>query len=143
MTIEKALHDQWSASRSLTALVPSERFYTGLPPIRDAEGDTVTFPYVSLSVAGEADLTRTSSATVLSTERIRFTIYTKSYDEGREVAQAICDWFNRREFAWPRGRVLDMRPGDRTEFEDAQDGVWRITRDFDIQFSDTSGSRLP
>ncbi len=142
MTIEKAIHDQWSMSRSLTALVPPERLYTGLPPIRDADGDAVTFPYVSLAVAGDAELTRTSSATTLSTERIRFSIYTTSYDEGREIDQTLCDAFNRRTFAWARGRVLDMRPGDRAESEDPQDGVWRITRDFDVRFSDTSGSRL-
>jgi hypothetical protein len=142
MTIEKAIHDQWSASRSLAGLVPPERLYTGLPPIRDATGNAVTFPYVSLGAASDAELTRTSSATTLGTERIRFSIYTKSYDEGRDIDQSICDWFNRRSFAWARGRVLDMRPGDRAESEDPQDGVWRITRDFEVRYSDTSGSRL-
>jgi hypothetical protein len=142
MTIERAIHDHWSDYRSLAALVPAERIYTGLPPIRDAAQQPVTFPYVSLSVQGNADATRTSSGTLLSTELVRFAIYTKDYDEGRQIDEAICDCFNRSDFAWSRGRVLDMKPGDRAETEDPSDGVWRIAREFHIRLSDTSGSNL-
>ncbi|HEV3417595.1 MAG TPA: hypothetical protein VG056_12300 [Pirellulales bacterium] len=141
MTAERAIHDCWSGYRPLSALVPPERVYTGLPPLRDAMQHPITFPYVSLSALADADLTRTSSGTMFTTERIRFSIYTRDYDEGRHIDQAICDCFNRREFLWSRGRVLDMKPGDRTESEDPEDGVWRIARDFQIRLTDTSGSK--
>ncbi len=135
-------HEQWAGNRPLAALVPPERLFTGLPPIRDAAQRPIGFPYVSLTAEGESFVTRTSSGMLLTIERIRFSIYTRDYDEGRQIAQAISDCFNRRDFAWSRGRVLDIRPGDRLETEDPEDGVWRIARDFQFRFSTISGSRL-
>ena len=123
--------------------MPPERLYTGLPPIRDAAQQPIGFPYVALTTEGETSISRTSSGTLLTTERIRFSIYTQDYDEGRQIAQAISDCFNRRDFAWSLGRVLDIRPGDRLENEDPEDGVWRIARDFHFRFSTISGSRIP
>ena len=71
MTIERAIHEQWAGNRPLSALVPPERLYTGLPPIRDAAQQPIGFPYVALAVEGESFVTRTSSGTLLTTERIR------------------------------------------------------------------------
>ncbi len=143
MTIERAIHEQWSGYRPLAALVPMERLYTGLPPIRDAAGKAVTFPYVAIAAHEVAKQTRTSSGTLLSIERIRFSIYSKNYDEARRIDRTLCDYFNRRDFAWPGGRVLDMKAAGRSESEDPTDGVWRIDRDFLIRHSDTRGSTTP
>ena len=143
MTIELAIHEQWSGYRPLAALVPPERLYTGLPPIRDAAGKPVTFPYVSIAAEADAKPTRTSSGTLLSSERIRFSIHAKTYDEARRIDRTLCDYFNRRDFASPGGRVLDMKPAGRSDSEDATDGVWRIDRDFLIRHSETRGSTTP
>jgi hypothetical protein len=140
MTLIQSIHEQWSGYRPLAALIPPQRLYTGLPPIRDANGQTIAPPYVSISLVGEAEQTRTSSGTTLRTERVRFSIYAKSYDEGRRIGQAICDFFNRRDFAFAGGQALDMRSADRTEEENADDGVWRITQDFTVLILDKRGS---
>jgi hypothetical protein len=142
MTIHRAIHEHWSSYRPLAALVPPEQVYTGLPPIRDAARQPISFPYISLTSEGQSETTHTSSGTMISVEQIRFAVFTKSYDEGRRIAAAIDDYFNRREFNWPRGRVLDIRPAGRSESEDPSDGVWRIASDFLIRFTDTSGSRF-
>ncbi len=142
MTIHRAIHEQWSGHRPLAVLVPPERVYTGLPPIRDASRQPIAVPYVSLTSEGVIEATRTSSGTAITVERIRFAVFTRSYDEGRQIAAAIGDYFNRREFDWPRGRVLDIRPAGRSESEDPSDGVWRIACEILIRFTDTSGSRF-
>ncbi len=142
MTIERAIHEHWSGWRPLTALVPPERIYTGLPPICDAAGETLTFPYVSIAAEQQDRQTRTSSGTTLAVERIRFSIYGQSYDAARRIDRAICEYFDRRDFAWSEGRVLDMQPAGRTESESPDDGVWLVARDFLVRFSDTFGSQL-
>lgn len=142
MTIHRAIHEHWSGYRPLVALVPPERVFTGLPPIRDASQEPIAFPYVSLTSEGITETTRTSSGTLICVERIRITVFTQSYDEGRRIAAAIGDYFGGREFDWPRGRVLDIRRAGRNDSEDPNDGVWRIACDFLIRFTDTSGSRF-
>ena len=73
---------------------------------------------------------------MLSSERVRFAVYSRSYDEARQIAAAITTSFNRRALAWSGGRVLDMRPAGRDETEDASDGVWRNTVNFQVQVAE-------
>jgi hypothetical protein len=138
MSAERAIHEHWSGYRPLANLVPPEQIYTGLPPIRDAAESPLVFPYVSLTVQGESQIERSSSGTLFSTELIRFSIFSASYEEARRIEAAICRYFNRRDFSWTGGRVLDMRPDNRVERENADDGVWMVARDFHVRITDTS-----
>jgi hypothetical protein len=140
MSLVQAIHEQWSGYRPLAALVPPERLYTGLPPIRDANNQSIKPPYVSIALIADPEATRTSSGTTLRTERMRFAIYATCYDDGRRIGQAICDLFNLRDFAFAGGQVLDMRPTDRSEEENADDGVWRVVQDFSVLILDKRGS---
>jgi hypothetical protein len=133
MSAERAIHEHWSGYRPLLNLVPAERIYTGLPPIRAADGSTVLLPYVSLTVQGESQIERSSSGTTYSLEQVRFAVYSANYDEARRLEAAIVNHFNRRDFDWADGRVLDMQPGDRIERENAEDGVWMAARDFNVR----------
>jgi hypothetical protein len=142
MSIERAIHEHWTSYGPLSALVPPDRVYTGLPPIRDENREPIPPPYVAITSEGETALTRTSSGTAIRVERIRFSIYSRSYDEARQIDATIGDYFAGREFAWLRGRVLDVRPAGRSESEDPSDGVWRVARDFLFRLTDTGGSKL-
>jgi hypothetical protein len=133
MSAERAIHEYWSGYRPLVNLVPPERIYTGMPPIRAADETTVQLPYVSLTVQGESKIERSSSGTVYSTEQVRFAVYSASYDAARRLEAVVTNHFNRREFDWTEGRVLDMQPGDRSERENAEDGVWMVARDFNVR----------
>ncbi len=110
MTVAKAIHELWSGYRPLAALVPSERLYTGLSPIRDAQNRRVALSYVSIAMHGEARTTRTSSGTTLRSEQVRFSIYSGTYDEARRIATAVCQFFDRRGFTFAECQALDMRP---------------------------------
>jgi hypothetical protein len=123
--------------------VPPERIYTGLPPIRQADGSPLVFPYISLTLQEQASLERTSSGTLLSSERVRFAVYSRSYDEARQIAATITASFNRRALTWSGGHVLDMRPAGRDEAEDASDCVWRITVDFQVQVAEIGRGLSP
>lgn len=133
MSAERAIHEHWSGYRPLVNLVPPERIYTGLPPIRAADESAVQFPYVSLTVLGESQMERSSSGTMFSTEQMRFSVFSSSYEEARQIEATICRYFNRRDFVWTGGRLLDMRPGNRIERENEDDGVWMVARDFDVR----------
>jgi hypothetical protein len=141
MTAERALHEHWSSYRPLAEMVPANRVYTGLPPIRDDAEMPLTFPYVSLTVRGESVVERTSQGNIITAEMLRFSTFSRDYDEARKVAQAIGDYFNRKDFPWSRGRVLDIRPTNRLEEQDAEDGVWTVARDFIVQTVDTTGAK--
>ena len=137
MSAERAIHEHWSGYRPLVDLVPIEQIYTGLPPIRGADEAPLQFPYVSLAVEGESQIERSSSGTLFSTELVRFAVFSASYEEARRIERAICRYFNRRDFAWTGGRVLDMRPDSRIERESDDDGVWLVARDFHVRITDT------
>ena len=83
MSAERAIHEHWSGYRPLVNLVPPQQIYTGLPPIRDAGESPLQFPYVSLTVQGESRIERSSSGTVYSTELVRFSVFSESYEEAR------------------------------------------------------------
>ncbi len=138
MSAERAIHEHWSLYRPLASLVPPEQIYTGLPPIRRTDGSPLKFPYVSLTVRGESRVERTASGTVLSIQRLRFAVFSRSYELARMIDRRIAAYFNRRDFVWSGGSVLDMRPDDRSESEDANDGVWMVARDFQVRVADTS-----
>jgi hypothetical protein len=138
MSAERAIHEHWSLYRPLASLVPPEQIYTGLPPIRQTDGSPLQFPYVSLTLRGESQIQRTASGSVISNQRLRFAVYSRSYEQARTIERRIVAYFNRRDFTWSGGRVLDMRPDDRNESEDAADGVWMVARDFQVRVADNS-----
>lgn len=142
MSAERAIHEHWSGYRPLANLVPADRIYTGLPPIRDVDQSPVQLPYVSLTVESESQIERSSSGTMFSNEQIRFSVFSASYEQARQIEATLCRYFNRRDFAWSGGQVLDMRPGNRIERENEDDGVWMIARDFEVRMMHASARIL-
>lgn len=138
MTAERAIHEQWALYRPLVSLVPLNRVYTGKPPIRDDAEQTVGYPFVSLVVEGEAAVVRTTD-NLLTTESLRLTVFTPDYDAARKISETIRDYFNRRDFSFSGGRVLDMKPINRIEDQDPDDGVWMVARDFQVQVAEPLG----
>ena len=123
MIAAQAIHEQWAGYWPLAQLVPADRIYTGLPPLRDGNETPIAFPYASLSLEGESQITRTSQGTLLASELIRITIWSPSYDQADRIERRMTRYFNRRDFRWSGGAVLDVRPERRSESQSEDDGV--------------------
>jgi hypothetical protein len=93
----------------------------------------IELPYVSIDLEGDSETVRTSSGTILSNARIRFSVFAATYDAAQRIAFAIADHFNRASFPWSRGRVLDMKPANRQEEVDSERGSWMIAMDFRVR----------
>lgn len=119
MSLEAAIHDRWESWPALAALVPAERVVTGA-----ARGE-MSLPYVVLVREQEAAPVRTSSLTEVSETMVRFEIRTVELGEGKTIAQAIRQRFNRQGFALAAGTCLVMQWNSETE-QAASDGTWRV-----------------
>ena len=136
MSAEKAIHDDWASFIPLTRLVPADHVLTGLPPIYDDQGNRISanlgYDYVALLVKAAADVWRDSEGCLGFTEQVTFYIVSASYDRARDIDQAVMDRYNGRAFTLDDISVLDMRPSNRVENENEDDGVWEIMREFRV-----------
>lgn len=123
MSLEAAIHDQWSATPALVALVPEERVVTGA-----ARGE-VPLPYVILTREKDAARVRTSSGVEVSDTTIRFDIRVADLDEGKSIAEAIRERFNRQSFALAGGTCLVMQWASEQERSET-DGGWGVSVEY-------------
>ena len=126
MSIEAMVHQQWSRYRPLAELVPPPRLFTGL-----ASGDAV-FPYVTLQRLGQSAVRATSSGNRLAVDALAVRIWDSDLDRAKRIAARIDDCFERPDFAWSDGRVLDMRRTNLTE-EETSPGRWRVTLTYTLR----------
>jgi hypothetical protein len=126
MSFEQAIHRHWSAWQPLTALVPETRVFTGL-----ARGGPPR-PYVTLERVEPSQTTRTSSGALLEALRVRLTIWDDDLDRAKQVAGEVLRHFHRAAFPFDGGRVLDCKPVEQVERQEAG-GVWRVALDYVVQ----------
>lgn len=123
MSVEQAIHERWPLWKPLEDLLPVARVTTG----RDA--GTPALPYCSLERMPGGTSQRTSSS-MLEAVNLRFHLYGETLDSIKPVAAAIKDHFNKLDFPYSLGKVLDCRPiGPPSEFDD-EGGIWHIEYDF-------------
>ena len=79
---------------------------------------------------------RTSSGTLLDTPRLRLTIWDDRLDRRWTWRGEVRQRFNRADFAWSHGRVLDCRQVQHAHLEE-DDGVWRVMLDYELRVSQT------
>lgn len=130
MSVEQAVHQHWALWKPLTDLVPESRVVTGL-----AQGEPA-LPYVTIQRQGDAATTRTSSGTLLDTLRLRFSIWDDRLDRALLVARELRQRFNRADFGWSQGRVLDCRQVQHAHLEE-EDGIWRVMLDYELRSAQT------
>jgi hypothetical protein len=132
MSALAAIHQFWSSNGTLTALVPADRVYSGSPPLKDENNNPITRPYVSIMVESESDVQRTSSGRQVYREQLKVSTWHDSYDKAVEIDAVIRDQFNRRDFRFDRGRVLDIKCNERADTQDSDTLVWQIARTFNV-----------
>jgi len=118
MNVEQAIHERWCGWRPLVDLVPAERLYSGA-----AQG--AGWPYVTLHRLDGAQIARTSSGTLVARVPLEFRVWDQQLARAQAVAAAIVARFNRAEFAYAAGRVLDCLPTGQSQSQ-AGDGTWRV-----------------
>lgn len=139
MSVEQAIHENWSLYRPLTTLVPITHVYTGTVPRADADGETLSLPWVSLETVGDSQTVRTNSGTTITAAQLRFHVFADTLAAAKEIVEVIMDHFDRAEFNWSRGRVLDMKHENRDDAEE-EDGTWHSIVDYTARVTREAGA---
>lgn len=123
MSLERAIHELWSADFRLTALVPAGRLCTG------AAAGPAELPYVVLTRQGNKPSVRTSSGRAVDETAVRFTVWSMELDLAKRIAAEISRRFDRLDFERHGVRCLNIwRTHDAAALE--ADGIWRLPIDF-------------
>lgn len=125
MSVEQAIHERWSNYAPLTQLVPADQVYTGAFP-----GEKT--PFVTMERVGDSAVQRTSEGTTFETVMLRFDVVDDELTSAKSIAESVYDNFNRSAFDWSRGRVLDMKPMNRSESQD-DNHAWHVSLDYKIE----------
>lgn len=143
MSVEAAIHERWAAFRPLTEKVPIAKVFTGNAPVKVIRGPdgqpvvdengqpvyelTVDLPFVTVERVGNAERTRTSHG-VVEAVQYRLDIWAADLDEAKEIAGPYDARFDRADFPYSEGRVLDCKITGTSETEDNA-GVWHVAKD--------------
>ncbi|MDA7977504.1 MAG: DUF3168 domain-containing protein [Pirellulales bacterium] len=127
MSSEAAIHAHWTNDPALTALLPAERFVTGLGQ------SELAMPYATLTRESTRPKLRTSDRTIDESE-FRFDIWSINLDEAKQVAAAVSARFDRRSFATDGSTddctVIRMRLTRYEEQQEPDNSIWRVTLGF-------------
>jgi hypothetical protein len=132
MSVEKAIYERWTGFMPLLSLVPADRLYTGKVPDRDPNDEEVVLPYVGVLAMPKQSTQRTSSGNIITNGVVKFAVFAETLGDWKRIVRAIVSCFNRADFDWSQGKMLDMKPGTEDYDEDADDGVWEGEQVFDF-----------
>jgi hypothetical protein len=118
MSLEAALHERWSQSPALEALLPAARLTSGLAR------DDVPLPYAVLLRGPIHARWHTSTRSVEEIE-LAMHVYAERLETLGQLAEALRDAYDRRAFATTEGQVLRMRLHQRHERQHP-DGIWYL-----------------
>ena len=111
MILEGIISQLWSESVPLSALVPASSVFTGMPPLRDANGNLIAMPFVALTSSVET--TERASSGEFFYGPLRLCVVSQSYDNARKIAHAARTYFNGLDITVGNVQVLDMKPTTR------------------------------
>lgn len=141
MSVEQAIHEQWSSYMPLTRLVAAAKVFTGNIPERDGSDASIDPPYVSLITSPKQQVTRTSGGNIITVGQVTFSIWCATLAAVKEIIAQIVDRFNRATFNWSQGKMLDMRPGLESYEEDQElDSIWLGSLAFDFTLLQNQGT---
>lgn len=132
MSLEQTLHSDWASNAALNALVSAERLFTGV-----SIGE-LRLPYVVLRRAGSQIVNRTADGRAIQRVRLDFHVWTATLENGREIAAAIGQRFDRRDFVLDDGAVRNMHPVGVQENALA-DGRWQSVLQYVVLIETLSG----
>lgn len=125
MSVEQAIHERWSNYAPLTQLVPADQVYTGAFPGEET-------PFVTMERVGDSAVQRTSEGTTYETVMLRMDVVHADLTSAKQIAESMYDNFNRANFSWSRGKVLDMKMMNRSESQD-DNHAWHVAVDYKIE----------
>lgn len=139
MSIQQAVHEHWGKYKPLTDLVPTASVYTGNVPRQDADGVLLSLPWVNLETQGDSETVRTSEGTQITTAQLEVNIFAEKYQDAKDISEVLLDHFDRAEFNWSRGRVLDMKQVGGLEVEEP-DGTWHLLLQYQTRVTREAGA---
>jgi hypothetical protein len=126
MSLEQAIHEHWQTGTQLVALLPEEKFFTGLA--RPA----VSPPYGTLERQPAGDRLRTSTGGNVETTRATFRIWDADLDRAEAVAAALVAHFAGVNLTWNGGRTLDFKLAN-SHSQSQDDGTWQIAIEYTVR----------
>ena len=131
MSAERAIHERLSSYRPILDLVPIDRILTGWLPTEDTTTLPVDLPFISLTRDGVSQVERTNGNLTIETFIMRMDIYAETLTTGKPIAQRMYDYFNRADFPWSRGRVLDCKLNNYIE-ERLPQAFWHASQEWKV-----------
>lgn len=125
MSVEQAIHERWGAYAPLSAMVDDSHVYTGPFPGNET-------PYVTMERVGDSAVQRTSEGNLYETIMLRFDVVDSDLTNAKRIAETLYKNFNRADFSWSLGKVLDMKPMNRSESQD-ENNAWHVQLDYKIE----------
>jgi len=132
MKLEQAIHARWAASAALCALLPAERFATGLAHAAEV-------PYATLARRPGRTLFRTNAGDALDEIPLEIHVWHDEFDAAQAIAHEVKAAFDRGAFTLgDGGHVLRMLRAGESVVEHA-DGLWQWTIAFSLHVHLPSG----
>jgi hypothetical protein len=117
MTLSQAIHQRWAADEQLAALVPPERFVTGL-------GADARLPYASLISIDSSAAAQYNDRSGIDAVQLRIKCFHQRFEQAEATLRRIIAVFDGAAMALEDGReVLLVRAVGHT-LRQAEDGTW-------------------
>ena len=133
-TPEHAFCEQWALSNASMEVPDCKQFLGQVPLLTKDETAEVLPPFATVMETAVVRVERTSEQVHAFTAQWQVEIQSLKLIEARRIGLAAIDAFNRTDFAWDRGRVLDMRPDTMATRQD-QDGMWIVLQSWTVQYT--------
>jgi hypothetical protein len=117
-----AIHQRWSLTPSLCAVLPAARASTG------ASADPAV-PRAVISKQNDRPLLAANDGSAVDAVGVRIAVFHASHDAAAAIVAEIKAVFDRADFAVEGGRVINMRREDNSEQQD-DDGLWQMAIHF-------------
>jgi hypothetical protein len=119
MNLEQTLHQHWSDSPALNALLHADRVTTG----RSSLG---SLPRATLARRSRRTVCRTNSGDSLEEVTVEMRLRHQSFDDGTAIVQQFLTTFDRSQFSLSDGaQVLNLRRIE-DDCRQADDGTWQF-----------------
>jgi hypothetical protein len=122
-SVEQIIHEAYEANSYLTALIPADKFVTGM-----AKG--MSLPYATMNRESSLPSVR-SNTNRIDRLLIRFQVWA-SHSTGASMRDTLIDAFDNWSSESSNPRVVMMRKANDFAIEE-DDGVWQFLIDFQVE----------
>ncbi len=118
MTLSQAIHQRWAADEQLAALVPPERFLTGL-------GVDARLPYALLVGSDSTVAMRYNDRSSLATVRLRVDCFHPQFEKAEATLRRIAAVFDGATMPLEDGRAVLLVRVVGHSLRQIEDGTWQ------------------